>query len=632
MDDTTIESWLRLAAGHYARGEFAQALAAIERAVTLAPDDPATLNVHGAILAASGQAQAAVAVLDRALELAPTLVPALANRAMALLDLGREVEALAAFDRVIDLAPDQCEARLARADLRRRAGHLQEAMQDFDHVLAIEPAHPLALQNSATMLHMRGELEAALERFERLATQLRAVPGEAATLDYALGMSLSARRRLCAWEGLGQIEATLVDRVLHADGRFNPFLSLMVSDDPRVHALCARRSFAGPVVPRAAPLAAARRERLCIGYLGGDFRDHPTAWLIAGLLECHDRSRFEIRAYSTSPDDGSSMRRRLTRAVDAFVDVSRDGDAETARRIAADGVDILVDLSGNTEWSRIGAQVLRPAPLNVHFLGYPGPPGSPALDYFIADGVVLPRADDALYGCAIARLPHCYQVNDRWTPAAPAPPSRAVAGLPAGVAVYCGFCQPVKLTPRIFASWMEILREVPDSVLWLLDSGPAVERNLRRAAVAQGVEAARLVFAPRVDHASHLARLALADLLLDTTPCGAHTTASDALRAGVPFVTQPGRSLASRVGASVLQAAGLPELIVGSRADYVALALALGREPRRRLAMKRRVRERVPASALFDTDRFRAYLEAAFDTMWQRHTSGLAPASFDVPR
>ncbi len=631
MNDTTAGSWLRLAGAHHARGEFVEALAAIERAVALMPDDPAVLNVHGAILAASGQAAAAVDVLDRALVLAPALVTARGNRAMALLDLGREGEALEAFDRVLDLAPDQGDARLARADLRRRAGRLQEALQDLDHVLAREPTHPLALQNSATILHMRGEPEAALGRFERLVALLRTVPDAAATRDYALGMSVSTRRRHCAWAGLEQIEAMLIDRVLDGGGRFNPFLSLMVSDDPRVHALCARRSFAGQAVPRAAPVTAARRERLRIGYLGGDFRDHPTAWLIAGLLESHDGSRFEVRAYSTRPDDGSAMRQRLSHAVAAFIAVAHHDDADVVRKIAADGIDILVDLSGNTEWSRGGVLALRPAPINVHFLGYPGPPGSPAIYYFIADAVVLPRADDAFYGCAIARLPHSYQVNDRLAVAAPTPPSRVLAGLPADGVVYCGFCQPVKLSPQVFASWMAILREVPGSILWLLDSGSTVERNLRRAAMLQGVDAARLVFAPRLDHASHLARLALANLLLDTAPCGAHTTASDALRAGVPFVTQPGRSFASRVGASVLQAAGLPELIVGSPEDYKALAIGLGRDPARRADMKHLVGQRVPGSALFDTDRFMAHLEAAFETMGQRHRAGLGPVSFDVP-
>ncbi|MBV6416916.1 MAG: hypothetical protein CMLOHMNK_01534 [Steroidobacteraceae bacterium] len=639
MNEPSEKSWLQLARSHHARGEFELALAASQRAVGLAPQDPETVNAHGAILAALGQTSAALAAFDRTLELAPAHPAALGNRAMALYDLGRDREALDAFDQVLQSTPDEVGARLARADLLRRAGRLAEAIADHDRVLAHDPAHPLALQNSASILHKSGQLESALERFERLLALLRAVPARAAgaavrdgaTLDYVLGMAISTRRDLCAWEGLAALEDLMIDRVLHHGSSFKPFLSLMVSNDPQVQALCARRRFAVLSAPPARPAGERSQDRLRIGYLGGDFRDHPTAHLLAGLLESHDRARFEIRAYSTSPDDGSAMRRRISQGVDAFADISRLDDRGAARAIADDAVDILVDLSGNTDWNRPGVPAQRPAPLNVHFLGYPGPPGMPGLDYFIADSVVLPHGEDALYDCAIARLPHSYQVNDRLASAPPEPPSRAAIGLPPQGIVYAGFCQPVKLSAPVFETWMSILREVPGSILWLLDAGPIVARNLRSAASARGVDAARLVFAPHADHAAHLARFACADLLLDTAPCGAHTTASDALRAGVPFVTHPGRTFASRVGASLLTAAGLPELVVASHDEYVALAVAVGRDAAYRTQLRRRVGERVRRSPLFDTDRFRAHLEAAFEAMWRRHAAGLDPASFDVP-
>lgn len=639
MGDLSATSWLQLARSHHARGEFGLALSAIERAVERAPRDADILNAHGGILAALGRATEALAAFDRALALAPANLPALGNRAMALYDLGREREALDAFDRVLAISPDEVGARLSRADLLRRAGRLEEAIADHDRVLAQDPAHPLALQNSASILHQTGRLEPALERFERLIALLRpastgtaaAVIRDGATFDYALGMAISTRRSLCAWDGLLALEELMVDRVLHHEGRLRPFLSLMMSDDPRVQGLCARRSFAGVRAAAAPPARARATGRVRVGYLGGDFRDHPTARLLAGLLESHDRARFEIRAYSTGPDDGSAMRRRIGRAVDAFADISRLDDRGAARVIAEDEVDILVDLGGNTDWSRPGVTARRPAPINAHFLGYPGPPGTPGLDYFIADPVVLPHGEETQFGCAIARLPHSYQVNDRFAPAPRESPWRTAAGLPGDGIVYAGFCQPVKLSAPVFDTWMSILRQVPESILWLLDPGPIAVRNLQAAASARGVDAMRLVFAPRIDHEAHLARFALADLLLDTAPCGAHTTASDALRAGVPFVTHPGRTFASRVGASLLTAAALPELIADTRDAYVAIAVAVGRDGAYRAELRRRVGERVRQSPLFDTDRYRAHLEAAFDAMWRRYMAGLEPASFDVP-
>ncbi|MBX3695618.1 MAG: tetratricopeptide repeat protein [Steroidobacteraceae bacterium] len=636
----TIEDWRRLAAAQYAGGDFPRALATIREALAVAPDDPGSLNMQGAILAAMGRADAALRAFDRAIVLSPGFLPALGNRATALLDLERPFDALAAFDRVIGLAPDHLEARLARADLLRRAGRLTAALQDLEHVLQLDPTHPVALQNSASILHMRGELEPALARFERLLEGLRGEPAAAATFDYALGMAVSCRRSLCDWNGMAELERRVTERVLGGASAFKPFLSLMISDDPLVHALCARRTFATREAPapcaaaNAAPPAAARDRRprrLRIGYLSGDFRNHPTAWLIAGLIEAHDRSRFEVLAYSASPDDGSAMRRRLAGAFDGFVDISTANDGEAARLIAGRGVDILIDLSGQTDWHRGGVIARRPAPLQAHYLGYPGPPGVPAIDYFVADGTVLPRSDDALYGCAIARLPWSYQVNDRLPGEVAGTPSRESVGLPPDGMVYCGFCQPVKLSAEVFDDWMGILRAVPGSVLWLLEAGPQAGRNLRAAAAAHDIDPARLIFAPRVEHAAHLARLALADLLLDTWPCGAHTTASDALRVCVPFVTQPGRSFASRVGASLLHALGLPELITATRAGYAALAVDLGREPARLAATRSRLMAQLPASPLFDTDRFRAYFETALGLMWQRHADGLAPASFEVP-
>jgi predicted O-linked N-acetylglucosamine transferase (SPINDLY family) len=651
-----------------------RAVIAIQEALKLDPDDPASLNIQGEILMGMNRLPAALAAFDRAWSRAPEFLPALLNRGNALLylnrpaealnsferviaadslnaeatlnrgralsSLGRRPEALESFTRAIALAPGHIDALIARADLLCRSGRLAEGLQDLDRVLALDPDHPMALQNSATALHMCGELEPAVARYERLIallnTHLHSRPNAAEGLDYALGMVVSCRRTMCAWERLAAQETRLVERVLSGPTAFKPFLSLMITDDARVHALCARRTWSNQVNENVLPIPAQapprpRSDRLRIAYLCGDFRDHPTSWLIARLIEVHDRSRFEVYAFATIPADESVMGRRLANAFDAIVDISNLGDAEAAQTIAEHRVDILVDLSGFLDLNRGGVLARRPAPLSVHFLGYPGPLGAPWIDYFVADGIVLPREQDALYDCAVVRLPHSYQVNDDSRQATPHRPSHEAAGLPRESFVFCGFCQPVKLSAAVFDVWMRILAKVPDSVLWLLEDNRYVSENLREEARRRGIDPIRLVFAARVDQAEHMARLPLAQLMLDTWPCGAHTTGSDALWAGVPFITRLGSSFASRVGTSLVRALGMPELAVETLAEYESLAVELAQSTTRLADIRRRLDENKRTAPLFNTSLFRGHIEAAYDKMWERFASGRAPESFDVP-
>ena len=546
--------------------------------------------------------------------------------------------ALGPFARRIEVAPSQVDALIARADLLCRAGRLAEGLKDLDHVLALDPDNPIALQNSATALHMGGELEPAVARYERLLAILDAHldiwPRAPEGVDYALGMVVSCRRTMCAWDGLPAQEARLVERVLSGRAALRPPLSLAVTDDARVHALCARRTWSRQVVEiaRASADQTSRRprpDRLRIAYLCGEFRNHATSWLIARLIEVHDRSRFEAYAFSTTPDNGSAMRRRLTKAFDALVDISSLADAQAAQAIAKHQVDILVDLSGFQDSNRGGVLARRPAPISLHFLGHPGPLGAPWFDYFIADGIVLPREQDSLYDCAIVRLPHSYQVNsDRQ--AAPERPPREAVGLPPESFVFCGMCHPHKLSPAVFDVWMRTLARVPASVLWLAEENRYVAPNLRSEARRRGIDPDRLVFAPQVDQATHMARLPLADLMLDTWPCGAHTTGSDALWAGVPFITRLGDSFASRVGTSLVRALGMPELGVETLAQYEDLVVELADSPTRLAAIRRKLLEKKNSAPLFNTDTFRLHIEAAYDEMWERFASGHTPESFDV--
>ncbi|MGE0580463.1 tetratricopeptide repeat protein [Reyranella sp.] len=647
-------------------GQRDRALATITGALALAPDDHVNLNIRGVLLVAAGRLPEALEAFERACRVRPAFLPAILNRATALLDLDRAEEALSCLDqaakaasgdpgilllrgralqalglpvealenltRATALNPRSADTRLARAEALRVTGRNAEALAEFDAVLSFNPGNTLALQNSGTLLHQLGLLEQAVARYERLIGLLRPIPDFAAELDYALGMAVSCRRTMCAWGGMPELEAELIERVRRGNAVIKPHLSLMITDDPAVQNLCARRFWAGQF-GEPAPVGCGQRpphDRLRIGYLSSDFRDHPTSWLIAGLIESHDRDRFEVRGYSTGPDDESPLRRRIQQAFDHFTDISAERDEDAARRIAADEVDILVDLNGLTDGGRGGILARRPAPVVAHFLAYPGPLGTRAVDYIIADHVVVPDASSAHFDSAIVRLPVSYQVNDQARERPGTKPAREALGLPAESFVFCGFCQPVKLSPEVFDAWMRILARAPGSVLWLLEDNRFMRANLEREAQSRGVEPERLVFAPRVDQQAHIARHQSADLLLDTWPCGAHTSASDALWVGVPVITRPGATFASRVAASLLGAVGLPELVVTGLPAYEDLAVELARSPALVQKLRARLATDGARQGLFDTSRFRARLELAFQEMWRRHQEGRGAGDFSV--
>jgi predicted O-linked N-acetylglucosamine transferase (SPINDLY family) len=373
-----------------------------------------------------------------------------------------------------------------------------------------------------------------------------------------------------------------------------------------------------------------RHDRMRIGYLSGDFRTHAVANLIAGVFEHHDRTRFETVALSFGHKDEGPMRRRLEGAFDRFVDVEHANETDIARRVREMEIDIAIDLMGHTSGARPGILALRPAPLQVNYLGYPGTLGADFIDYLIADTVVIPDEQRAFYTEKIAYLPDSYQCNDSKRRIADAVPSRKEAGLPETAFVFCCFNNNNKIMPEIFRIWMRLLSSVEGSVLWLLEGHPAAASNLRNEAEACGVASNRLVFAKRAPLDQHLARLKHADLVLDTLPYGAHTTASDALWVGVPVLTCLGTSFAGRVAASLLSAAGLPELITHSLEDYERCARELALNPAAVAGLKVKLAKNRTSVALFDTARITRNLEAAYGMMWERQQHGEAPATFWV--
>ena len=497
------------------------------------------------------------------------------------------------------MTPDNREALTCRGialvDLKRP----EEALASFDKALAIEPDHGDVIS---------GQLNAALQA--------------------------------CRWTRVKEIADRLVSQKIWRTSPIIPFVMLVCCDDPSVHLDCARHLIHGkdrnPAQDREPSAAACwshgplPSRKLRIAYISADFRVHPVAALISGLFELHDRTRFEVVGISTGVDDRSEERSRLANACDRFFDVRHKGDEDALLLLNELQIDIAVDLAGFTRDSRPGILALRPAPVQVSYLGYPGTTGADFIDYVIADPIVLPFDQQPHYTERIVHLPDSCQVNSK-RPVASSTPTRQACGLPEDAFVFCCFNNNYKITPEFFDVWMRLLAANPGSVLWLRKENADAERNLRDAARERGIDASRLLFADRLPlYEDHLARHRQADLFLDTLPYNAHTTASDALWVGLPLVTCTGRTFASRVAASLLHAVGLPELVTHSIADYESLAMTLAADPALLNDCKRRLAENRHTCPLFDTARFARHIEAAYIRMWEIHQRGEAPQGFSV--
>jgi len=573
VDAPGVEAWHLLGVSRLGLGQAEAALAALDAGLALDAERPGLLSARALALTALGRDEAAVAAARVALAADPDNPPVLNALALSLQRLGGFEEALAALDRAVAAAPREARALANRAALKSLLNRPAEAARDLEGVLELDPLYP----------RVSGDL-------------------------------MWARRQTCDWR-----EDAALDMLVKADlklGRLavSPFAALAMFDEPALHRRCAELA-APSAVPSPAWPVRPPGERIRLAYLSSDLHEHATARLLAGVLEAHDRARFEILAVSYGPDTGGPMRDRLKAACEHWIDARSLGDAEIAGLCRARGVDIAVDLKGYTQDGRPVILAHRAAPVQVSWLGYPGTLGAHA-DIVLADVVTLPPGAEGFWSEAVVRLP-LYQPNDALAEV-PEAPDRAEAGLPEGAFVFGCFNNPAKITPEVFATWTAILKAAPGSVLWLYAGAPGAAENLRAHAAGAGIAPHRLVFAPPVPHGRHLARHALADLVLDTWPYGAHTTASDALRMGIPILSLPGKSFASRVGASLLTALGLPELIAGSRAAYVAKAVALARDRAGLMALKARVRAAVETSAVFDPAAFAQCLEAAFADMPRR--------------
>jgi len=615
------------ASRHAQAGRLAEAVASYRRAISLDPNI-AGMHVNLAIaLKHMGRLDEASASCRRAIALKPNLAEAHYNLGLVLRELGQLDEAIASYRQAIALRPDFVEAHCNAGNVLKTLGRQDEAIAAYRNGLVLAPSDPEIIHNLATVLYDQGELHEAVELYRRAI---------AIKPDFALAIGNLTHARLdtCDWNGLDE-DMNKCRALVQAGVRgVQPFAFLSVTDSPSEHLRCARLEAAAAAVAVTEKLPAApprTREKLRLAYLSGDFRQHPSAILTAELFERHDRGRFEVSAYSLGPDDGSAMRRRLIKAFDRFIDIRPLSHADAAKRIREDGIDILVDLMGYTKFARTPIVAARPAPIQVNFLGYIGTMGAPFIDYTVADAVALPMTDQPHYDERIVHLPDCFMPTDTRREVDERTPTRAECGLPKTGFVFCCFNTSYKITPAMFDIWMRLLRAVPGSVLWLVESNSIADANLEREAASRGVDASRVILAPRQPLPQHLARHRLADLFLDTLPRNAHTTANLALWMGLPVLTCRGDTFHGRGATSLLLTIGLPELVTPSLSAYEALAMRLATDPALLGTLRRRLEQNRDTTPLFDMARYTRRLEAAYFRMWDTWTAGRPPQAFAVP-
>jgi protein O-GlcNAc transferase len=638
---------------------FDEALSSYDRAIALEPRYAAAHNNRGIILQELERTDAALESYAKALEANPGYAEALNNRGNALQELKRFAEALDSFERAIALNPSYADAHNGRGSALQALNQPDRALESFDRAIAIQPdraqhhynrgnvlralrRNDLALDsyqralelepdfiddhyNRAGILHELQRFDEALESYERAAQINPDYP-------WLQGVLLHARMRVCDWDGLDSHIAALISRIEQGKAATLPFVPVVLADSLALHRraseIWVRETC--PVKAELPPLdhpvgRRECREKIRVGYYSADYHTHATALLAAGLFEKHDRDRFEIVGFSFGPGQRDEMTDRLAAAFDQFVDVRMQTDVEIARLSRDMGVDIAVDLKGFTLHQRAGIFAHRAAPIQVNYLGYPATMGATFIDYIVADRTLIPRESFEHYAEKVVCLPGSYQVNDRNRVIADRPWSRAEVGLPSAGFVFCSFNNSYKITPAMFACWMRILQRVSHSVLWLLEDSETASNHLRQAAERAGVDPDRLVFSGRVSPEEHLARHRLADLFIDTFPCNAHTTASDALWAGLPILTCAGESFPSRVAASLLSAIGLPELITTSLGQYEEMAVELATHSQRLAGIAQKLDAHRLTTPLFDTELFARGLEKAFLEMYRRYQEGLAP-------
>lgn len=606
-------------------GQMEAAAKDFEKAASLRPNYAKAYYNLGLALKKLNRLEEAVASYDKAIAIKPDYAEAYYNKGNALTDLYRLQEALECFSKATEIKPDYAEAHYNKGSLFLESRRFEEALASYDLSLEIDPKYVEAHYNRGSLLvHLR-RLPEAFAAYER-ALAIRP------ETDCLIGDYLHFLRQVAQWDGFGTRFAEHIAVIKANPKASSPFSILSLVDMPELHQRVAE-SYAAKRNPPGHQLPLIRRyerhEKIRIGYFSSDFGNHPVTHLLAGVLERHDRSRFEVFAYAFGMERKDAWRERVVNAVDHFTDLGVQPGNEIARLAREHEIDIAIDLNGYTTDSRTRIFAERAAPVQASYIGYIGTMGAPYIDYLIADPVGIPESHRQFYSEKIVYL-ETFQSNDSTQAISSRVFTRSEAGLPETGFVFCSFNNTYKITPEYFGIWMRILKRVPGSVLWLYASNQMTIDNLKREAERRGVSSSRLVFAERLPLTEHLARQKLADLFLDTNPYNAGATASNALRVGLPVLTRAGEAFVARMGASLLQGVGMPELITHSEEEYENLAVDLAMSPEKHDALRKRLAQNLANCRLFDPERFTRNLEDAYMAMYERSQNGLPPDHIDV--
>lgn len=606
-------------------GRHAEALDSFVRARRCNPTIAENHLNEGRLLLSFNRDQEARESFDKAVQINPNLAAGHLGRAAALMKRHNVVSAMVSAERALQLQPDLAEAKCLLGSGYVQLGNLQSAIPLLDEAIKLRPDYAEAHICMGEALRELGRHDDSIEHFSRAAALKP-------DLQFALGNLLHAKMQAASWDGLDELTRDVISKLDRGILSINPFALQAASDDEPTLRKCSELTTQRfhPVADRVLGKTRLRQGgKIRVGYVSGEFREHATSILMTDIWESHDKDAFEIIGIDTGFNDRGPRRARIEAAMDDMVTVTDLSDQDAALRIAAMQIDVLVNLNGFFGKARPGIFSWRPAPIQVNYLGFPGTLGASYFDYLLADDLVIPEGSEIHYLETIVYLPGCYQANSRREIATEAL-SRADFGLPDEAFVFCCFNNVYKITPKMFAAWMKILNDVPDSVLWLLESSQATRDRMTAAAEAAGVRADRLVFADPLPASKHLARYRLADLFLDTNPYNAHTTASDALSAGLPILTMQGRSFPGRVAASLLHSLGLTSMVARDLGDYQQLAVELARDRARMANIRSKLLEALPGAATFNARTMTRNLETAFRYMLERAESGLPPLATHI--
>jgi protein O-GlcNAc transferase len=607
---------------------YEEAVTHFNQALSLKPDYAEAWSNKGVTLHELKRYEEAVTHFNQALSLKPDYAEAWSNKGVTLHELKRYEEAIAQYEKALSLKPDYAEAWSNKGVTLHELKRYEEAIAQYEKALSLKPDYAEAWSNKSNTLH---ELKRYIEAIAHYEKALSLKP----SIDWILGDLIHIKMKIANWSNLASFLNNGFQQVIENQKVISPFLMLALNDNSLLHKKCAH-IYAQNKYPANQALGAIpqyeKKEKIRIAYFSPDFRDHPVALLTAELFELHDREKFEVIAFSlfkTPVDDEVNL--RLRKGFDRFIDVDGMTDLEVARLARELKVDIAIDLAGPTQHSRTAIFSYRAAPIQVNWLGYPGTIGADFIDYIIADKTVIPPSSQECYFEKVVYLPNTYMVDDSKRNSSTRTFTKYGLGLPEHGFIFCCFNSYQKYNPQILDRWSKLLFTVRDSALWITENNTYFKENLISEFEARGISRGRLVFAQRLDSmGDHLARLSLADLFLDTYPFNAHTTAIDALKAGLPVLTLKGESFASRVASSLLEAIGLPELVTTNQEAYEAMAIELATHPEKITDLRLRLSQNRNSSPLFDTPLFTKHLESAYTEMYKRYQAGLQPEQISI--